>query len=354
MSASGAIERQSISYRQGLVLGLTMAEIMLLLVFCLLLAAGATLRHERNAREAAERKSAAVKVATPAGEAIVEIAMRDAELADALKEGGPALEAKISDYWTKIVENRELARQLADNGITREEAKENVKFLSAAMELRRKGADAASLGEDAELAEVMRKFRKEDGFDAEEVKRIVAAHVENAKVVGAKDNPPDGHKWPPIISLSEAGGYFFKLGSAELSPEFEQQLTEVVVPILLQNAKKFDVDVIEVVGHTDELPIGARSSNLDRDLVEVMRGAKPIVALKPGDNAGLGLARSVSVVRNLLQDPRLQGMRVLPMSGAQLIKTNETLADGTEQGDVKERRRIEIRLRKSEQREDAR
>lgn len=40
------IIRQSSSYRQGLVLGLTMAEIMLLLVFCLLIAFAAYVRFE--------------------------------------------------------------------------------------------------------------------------------------------------------------------------------------------------------------------------------------------------------------------------------------------------------------------
>jgi len=124
----------------------------------------------------------------------------------------------------------------------------------------------------------------------------------------------------------------------------------VVIPNLVKTAQEYDVDVIEVVGHTDELPIGAKNSNLDRDMVEVLKGNKPIVALRPGDNAGLGIARSVSVVRNLLQDQRLHGLRVLPLSGAQLITTKETLANGTDvQGDVKERRRIEIRLRKSSQ-----
>ena len=40
----GHINRQGSSYRQGLVLGLTMAEIMLLLVFCLLIAMATFLR----------------------------------------------------------------------------------------------------------------------------------------------------------------------------------------------------------------------------------------------------------------------------------------------------------------------
>ena len=41
------IGRQTASYRQGLVLGLTMAEIMLLLVFCLLIAVGVALASQR-------------------------------------------------------------------------------------------------------------------------------------------------------------------------------------------------------------------------------------------------------------------------------------------------------------------
>jgi hypothetical protein len=42
----GQIVRQSSSYRQGLVLGLTMAEVMILLIFCLLIAFAAVLRTE--------------------------------------------------------------------------------------------------------------------------------------------------------------------------------------------------------------------------------------------------------------------------------------------------------------------
>jgi hypothetical protein len=47
----------------------------------------------------------------------------------------------------------------------------------------------------------------------------------------------------------------------------------------------------------------------------------------------------------LNQDERLKRFSVLPLSGAQLIKLDENLTTGSK-GDVKERRRIEIRLRK--------
>ena len=114
-----------------------------------------------------------------------------------------------------------------------------------------------------------------------------------------------GHQWPPIISLSEAGGYSFTIGSAELSPWFQHQLVDKTIGEILENIKKFDVNVVEVVGHTDEQPIGSRPSNLDRDLLSVLNGTSKVASLIPADNAGLGLARAVSVVSVLRHDPRL-------------------------------------------------
>src|SRR3954447_22485617 len=52
----GEIIQQRSSYRQGLVLGLTMAEIMLLLVFCLLIAMATFLKSEQTKRIEAEQK----------------------------------------------------------------------------------------------------------------------------------------------------------------------------------------------------------------------------------------------------------------------------------------------------------
>jgi hypothetical protein len=49
----------------------------------------------------------------------------------------------------------------------------------------------------------------------------------------------------------------------------------------------------------------------------------------------------------LLQNRSLAGYKLLPLSGAQLINNDETLAISGTPGDVLERRRIEIRLRKS-------
>jgi len=52
----GQILQQRSSYRRGLVLGLTMAEIMILLVFCLLIAMATFLKREETRRMAAEQE----------------------------------------------------------------------------------------------------------------------------------------------------------------------------------------------------------------------------------------------------------------------------------------------------------
>jgi hypothetical protein len=136
-----------------------------------------------------------------------------------------------------------------------------------------------------------------------------------------------------------------------LSTWFSDQLVNKTIGEILENIKKFDVDVVEVVGHTDEQPIGNRPSNLDRDLISVLNGTSNVARLIPADNAGLGLARAVSVVSVLRQDPRLAAYKLIPLSGAQLVNTDETLATQGARGDIPQRRRIEIRLRKSVPRE---
>jgi hypothetical protein len=112
-------------------------------------------------------------------------------------------------------------------------------------------------------------------------------------------------------------------------------------------AASFDVDVIEVIGHTDEQPISSRVSNLDRSLASVTLGTSGADVLQWGDNAGLGLARALAVVELLSADSRLRNFRILPLSAAQLIGIDGRITRWDGHGDVQERRRIEVRMRKS-------
>lgn len=158
---------------------------------------------------------------------------------------------------------------------------------------------------------------------------------------------------PPIINLEEQQGYKFELGDASLTPEFREKLTREKVPELIRYAGAYNVNVIEVIGHTDEIPVGIRATNLDFQLLPFLRSGNadldPAQRLQAADNAGLGMARAAAVVRHLLADPGLQAlkMRILPLSGAQVIGVDDTLSLGSARKEDRNRRRIEIRIRRA-------
>lgn len=77
---------------------------------------------------------------------------------------------------------------------------------------------------------------------------------------------------PPIITLSEAQGYYFPSGSAELSDDFRGLLADNIVPRVLELSRRYDADVIEVVGHTDEVPVRSNESTIDETLLPFLSG----------------------------------------------------------------------------------
>jgi flagellar motor protein MotB len=339
----GHIFRQSSSYRQGLVLGLTMAEIMILLIFCLLITMAAFLKREQTRRQEAEQEVRVERVSGMADHNIVEAIKQNPELYELLRSdvvtssGAKA----VDEYWRELVESRDAMAELKKGGLSEKAIRDR---LADAAQLNSKGINVEKALRDADIVGSIEKVMPSAG-EASTPPQIIADAVGR----GLSGDTPSGHQWPPIIRLSEADGNFFKTGSAELSPEFHEKLmtsTPVQIAALI---KKYDVDVIEVVGHTDEQPVGVRQSNLDRGLVPVLRNYAEVSSLAPADNAGLGLARAVSVLSVLSRSPLLAGYKLIPLSGAQLVNTDETLAiDGVFSGDVRERRRIEIRLRKSQ------
>ena len=71
---------------------------------------------------------------------------------------------------------------------------------------------------------------------------------------------------PPIITLAEADGFYFAPGSPAISQDFDRQLRATVVPRLRTIADKYGAYTVEVIGNTDEVPLGPslrRGSNLD-------------------------------------------------------------------------------------------
>jgi flagellar motor protein MotB len=151
------------------------------------------------------------------------------------------------------------------------------------------------------------------------------------------------HNWPPIITITEAQGYSFPKGSAFLSDAFREFLTTKVAVTLKENIDRYEANIIEVVGHTDEQP-KTGNSNLDVALIDAANGTRPIHHLTTADNVGLGMARALSIVQVLTLCPELSGVKILPYSAGQAIDNSGSLSDGGG-GDAPSRRRIEIRLR---------
>jgi flagellar motor protein MotB len=338
----GHIFRQSSSYRQGLVLGLTMAEIMILLIFCLLITMAAFLKREQTKREEAEEQVRVERVSSMADHNLVMAIKQNPELYERLgSEVVTSRGAKaVDEFWRELVESRNAMADLKKGGLSEKDVRDR---LAEMEQLNSKGINLEKALRDADIVGSIEKIMPA-ATRPSTTPQMIADTVGRA----LSGDTPYGHQWPPIIRLSEADGNFFRTGSAELSPEFREKLMNSTPGQIAALIKKYDVDVIEVVGHTDEQPVGIRQSNLDRGLVPVLRNYADVTSLVPADNAGLGLARAVSVVGVLSRSPLLSRYKLIPLSGAQLVNTDETLAiDGSFPGDIQERRRIEIRLRKS-------
>ena len=346
---SGSIARQGASYRQGLVLGLTMAEIMLLLVFSLLIAIGVALATERVQREEVMQRLRGAEVAAAKSGAVVEEIRRFRRIAEFLDRTAarPTSPAAVDEFWRTLVESDEIVEAMERRGVSRATLREGSEYFARMQQLKTAGLDPDKAMRGAALAKAI-----DDALPA--VVDRTPEHLADLILKGIAASEPhdeaaskEGHVWPPIINLSEAGGYYFASRSAELRPDFEAILRTAVTEKLLDIGASFQVDVIEVIGHTDERPVNGGLSNLDRELGLVTSGANGVGVLQPADNAGLGLARALAVVKVLSSEPRLRNFRILPLSGAQLIGTDGRLTRWDEQGDVRERRRIEIRMRKS-------
>jgi len=332
-------------HRRGLVLGLTLAEVLILLLFLILLALGARVLKLESALTKLDpllaelRKDGGLETIDK-GKLVAELA-RVGELEKSvrdLREENSRIRSELTDKSQRIgaLEKFVAAARAIDPN-------DPPALLTLALEM----FEALGLKVDKAnwkfLTELSAKVSNaEKSMTAAERERFRAGLLTFDMSGGGKTS---GHQWPPIIRISDTD-HFFAVGSAELTTDFEERLRTKVMPEVLSISREYDVNVIEVVGHTDEQPIFPRPSNLDKDLIPVLRGEREIETLIAGDNAGLGLIRAVAVVDLLRKDKRFADYRILPLSGAQLIQVDEKLSQGAVKADMRERRRIEIRMRK--------
>lgn len=154
-------------------------------------------------------------------------------------------------------------------------------------------------------------------------------------------------KAPPIIVIQDTGSYQFQSGSAALPESLNRYIRQQLVAQIESNAAEYQIDVVEIIGHTDGQVNQGGVSNLDQVLETVAKGNSSLNQLSPGSNADLGLMRALAVVKILQEiqqkEGRLKGLQFRPYSAAQLVTPSGTFAETNRNPDAK-RRRIEIRF----------
>ena len=212
----GQIAQQRASYRQGLVLGLTMAEIMILLVFCLLIAMATFLKREESRRVTAEqelreqrRENERDRERSPSSP--------NAALGEKLQNlSGLSDPQAIDQYWRELVDSRTVVAEIEKSGVPVKDFREGLANVAA---LRANGIDVDKAIRDSQIVAAINRAMTKPGQPPVSTQAILDTIDRGQNASG-----PGGHQWPPIIRMSEADGYFFRTRSAELSPAFHDTL----------------------------------------------------------------------------------------------------------------------------------
>lgn len=152
---------------------------------------------------------------------------------------------------------------------------------------------------------------------------------------------------PPLLRLTEKESFRFGTGSYALNPQFKAAL-DSRLPWIQEQIKKYRIDSVEVIGHTDGQP-SPGNSNLD--LLLPKAGDSPnLKGYQSGSNTDLGLLRALAVsnyLKGKLAEKGISDITVRPYSAGSLIATDGayTPADTKDRAD---RRRIELRFTRQE------
>ena len=395
------ISSDSVAYKRGVVLGLTMAEILLILLFCLAFLGVIALKNFQEAKSISEKNSekvsAEVKYLTNRNTFLNESNTRLKQVISNLRQEifddrelkNSKIENLQSELKSKSIQLEERVIEIATHEKKDEQNQHTISVLRTEILSQNKIIDnqeelvllfdelieklgITPIDDDWETLvdklEIIETLEQDHNLSHEEVMTVLkeldsylllkmdqnldetslTELIELAKMGQINQTSADEHDWPPFINLSEAEGFSFEIGKATLSDSFEQNLRGPIAIRIALIAENYNASIVEVVGHTDEQPIRRKETNLDNKIISALNGEINVDALSPGDNAGLGFARAVSVAKVLNELENLKHLTVLPLSGGQLIIPVDKISNGTQPGDLKERRRIEIRVRRAQ------
>ena len=115
--------------------------------------------------------------------------------------------AEIDRYWRELVDSRTAMAELEKAGVSAKELRER---MADTEKLRSSGIDVDKALRDADIVGAINRAMKKPDQPPPSTLAILEA-IEKATSSGPG---PIGHQWPPIITLSEANGNFFRSGSA--------------------------------------------------------------------------------------------------------------------------------------------
>jgi len=375
---STSIEQGTHGYRRGVIFGLTMAEVFLLLIFCLLLVL-ATLERKREELLRTSDDLAEANDALIVSNNNYKKNLKDLGQATSVPEEVFNVINNLDDNkLQRLMDNSEIASQYSLDQLIEVIAKaerwdtltnqpskpsfeqlDEIEKNASPDELMRliQNAEVAMNIEPEILIEQIANAQKWDEralesttepIDPYIISLISQVSVDDLKLLAAGQLEPVGNNWPPIISLPEAENYSFEIGSAQLTENFKTQLSDEIAKQILRTLSKYEADLIEVIGHTDLQPMSrARETNLDTTAKDFFESDEE-VRLVAKDNVGLGYARALSVAKHLLGTPELQKYTILPYSAAQLITPDGTITTSDDDFESSQLRRIEIRVRRQD------
>lgn len=156
---------------------------------------------------------------------------------------------------------------------------------------------------------------------------------------------------PPLLRLTEKESFRFGTGSYTLNPQFKAALDNRI-PWIQEQIKRYRIDSVEVIGHTDGQPSPGKS-NLDLLLPKAGgSGSGSLKGYQAGSNTDLGLLRALAVASYLKQKLSENGIKdvtVRPYSAGSLITVDGVYAPADKKNRA-DRRRIELRFTRQEAR----
>ena len=153
---------------------------------------------------------------------------------------------------------------------------------------------------------------------------------------------------PPLLRLTEKESFRFGTGSYTLNQQFKSAL-DGRLPWIQEQMKKYRIDSVEIIGHTDGQP-SPGNSNLDL-LVPNSGSSANLKGYQAGSNTDLGLLRAIAVSKYLkikLAASGIKNITVRPYSAGSLIGVDGAFAPA-DMNERAERRRIELRFTRQDE-----